>query len=73
MQTRIYVVRRTGDNTGENRLVEATSQAQAIRHVTGGIYTAEVAKTKDLADLMASGAKVEKASAANEAGEVSRG
>ncbi len=58
MQTRIYVVM-----TGEDRrLVEASSAAQAIRHCVRGVYTAKVAATKELAQMMAAGMKVEVAS-----------
>lgn len=55
MQTRIYVVQ----HGEERRLVEATSQAQAIRHCVKGAYNATVATTKDLAKMMAAGLSVE--------------
>ena len=50
--TRIYRV--------NDRLVRATSQAQAIRHVASS-FTVRVATQDDIADLVAEGAKVETA------------
>lgn len=58
MQTRIYAVR-AANGEGKPRLVEATSQSQAIRHVTGDLFSAEVVRAKDLAHLMSTGTKVE--------------
>lgn len=55
MQTRIYVV----DNNDEKRLIEATSGAQAIRHAVKDRYSARVATTKDMANLMLKGVKLE--------------
>ncbi len=55
--TRIYIVK---GPEGE-RLVEAASTSQAIRHVVTPKYTAGVASTKQLAQLMTAGAKVETA------------
>jgi hypothetical protein len=52
---RIYKV--TSLNT--SYLVQATSQAQALRHVAGKEYQIEVAKALDVAQLMAKGATVE--------------
>ena len=43
-------------------LVQAVSQAQALRHVAGKQYTVEVAKAVDVAQLMGKGAQVETAS-----------
>lgn len=57
--TRIYVV--LNKQTGDKRLVEATSQAQAIRHCVSTVYKADVATTKELAADMSSGMKVETA------------
>lgn len=57
MQTRIYKV--SGGPNEITRLVEATSQAQAIRHVVSDLYRAEVATTKDVAQAMGSGLQVE--------------
>ncbi|HUW61642.1 MAG TPA: hypothetical protein VMZ06_11595 [Candidatus Bathyarchaeia archaeon] len=51
-------------NTGEQYLVEATSSAQALRHVTTGMFTVAVASTKDVAGMMANGVKVETAKVA---------
>lgn len=58
MQSRIYVVI---SETEPTRLVEATSQAQAIRHVVANKYRAEVATTKDVAHGMQAGLTVESA------------
>ena len=60
MSQRIYKV-----TSGEvSHLVQATSQAQAIRHVAGKLYSAEVAKAIDVAQLMSKGVKVEVATVA---------
>ncbi len=56
--TRIYSVK---DKTGEEHLVEATSQAQAIRHVARGMFQIEVATAKEVATAMKAGAVVEDA------------
>lgn len=61
MQTRIYIVKTKDTETSATHLVEATSAAQAIRHVAGPRYLAHVASTKDVAAAMASGIPVEKA------------
>lgn len=61
METRIYHVAVTNGQTGENRLVEATSAAQAVRYIARGIYTAKAATPKTLAGLMSAGVKVERA------------
>ena len=61
MQTRIYTVRSL---THEKPwLVEATSAAQAIRHVVSSEYMAQVATTKEVAQCMAHGILVQKANA----------
>lgn len=52
---RIYKV--TGNGTAH--LVQASSQAQALRHVAGKQYLVEVAKAVDVAQLMGKGATVE--------------
>ena len=54
---RIYKVT-NGDNT---YLVQATSQAQALRHVAWRLYSVEVAKAMDVAHLMSDGVKLETA------------
>lgn len=67
METRIYVVDlevpREDDNqtTCVTRLVEAGTQAQAVRHVTKDAVTCRVASTKDVAALVGAGVKVETA------------
>lgn len=52
---RIYKV--TGINA--SYLVQASSQAQALRHVAGKEYQVEVAKAVDVAQIMTKGGKVE--------------
>jgi hypothetical protein len=55
---RIYKVT-NGDNT---HLVQAVSQAQALRHVAGKTFSVDVAKAIDVALLMGKGVTVETAS-----------
>jgi hypothetical protein len=59
MNTRIYAVVNT--ETKMHRLVEASSSAQAIRHCVLGLYKADVASAKAVADFMRTGLMVEKA------------
>lgn len=62
--TRFYVVEVTDRKTKEvieTRLVEATSQAQAINHVTKPHHSAHAASSKEIAALMTKGVKVEDA------------
>lgn len=65
--TRIYLVGRVPGaapadaGTIEGRLVRATSQAMAIRHVVRSTYKAEVATPEQLVDLLTIGTKVEDA------------
>lgn len=56
-EQRIYKVT-SGDTT---HLVQAASQAQALRHVAGNTFTVEVAKAIDVAALMGKGLTVETA------------
>jgi hypothetical protein len=56
-EQRIYKVT-SGDKT---HLVQATSQAQALRHVAGKTFSIEVAKAIDVAALMSKGVTVEAA------------
>lgn len=58
-QTRIYVV--INKATNEKRLVEATSQAQAIRHCVSKVYVAEAASPKTVAGCMTNGLSIEHA------------
>lgn len=58
MITRIYVV----TCSDENRLVDAASSAQAIRHCVKNKYSAKAATPKDIAVHMSVGVKIEKAS-----------
>ena len=57
-EQRIYKV----TSANKEHLVQAISQAQALRHVAGKYYTVEVAKSIDVARLMTDGAKIETAS-----------
>ena len=57
-EQRIYKV----TSANKEHLVQATSQAQALRHIAGKYYTVEVAKSIDVARLMGDGVKVETAS-----------
>lgn len=59
MSTRIYVV--INKSTGERRLVEATSQAAAIRHCTLPNFEVTTAGPKMVADCMTHGLKIETA------------
>ena len=52
---RIYKV----TSANKEHLVQATSQAQALRHIAGKYYTVEVAKSIDVARLMNDGTKLE--------------
>ena len=61
-EQRIYVV----TNGGTQHLVQASSQAQAIRHIVGKTFDARIAKTLDVAQLMGNGAVLETASNAPE-------
>jgi len=56
--TRIYRI----DDGKTDRLVRATSPAQAVRHVTSGMPV-RVASQDDIAQLVAEGIKVETAAA----------
>jgi hypothetical protein len=57
---RIYKV----SSSHKEHLVQASSQAQALRHVAGRYYTVEVAKTIDVVQLMGKGVVVENAAPA---------
>lgn len=57
-EQRIYKVT-NGDTTS---LVQAVSQAQALRHVAGKTFSVEVAKAIDVAVLMGKGVTLETAS-----------
>lgn len=57
MTTRIYIVR---NGTSEERLVEATNAAQAIKHVSKP-FKAELASQKDLVKAIGKGVKLEQA------------
>lgn len=51
-------------------LVQAVSQAQALRHIAGRQFTVEVAKAVDVAQLMGKGVQVETASVVAEQGQI---
>ena len=56
--TRIYLVA----HGSIAHLVRAPNQAQAIRHVSKGVFTCAVATQDDLVEYLASGADIEDAS-----------
>ena len=58
IEQRIYKV----TNGGATHLVQAISQAQALRHVAGKTFSVDVAKAIDVALLMGKGVTVETAS-----------
>lgn len=66
---RIYKVT-NGDKT---YLVQAVSQAQALRHVAGRVYSVEVAKAVDVAQLMSNGTSLEVASTIPEQSQINIG
>jgi hypothetical protein len=55
-ETRIYIV--TNDNT--TKLIEATSQAQALRHATKNLFSCKIPTTKQVAELLKKGLKLRK-------------
>jgi ribosome biogenesis SPOUT family RNA methylase Rps3 len=57
-EQRIYKV----TNGANTHLVQAVSQAQALRHVAGKTFTVDVAKAIDVAQLMGKGITLETAS-----------
>lgn len=57
--TRIYIVTRAGSL--DTRLVEAVSQAQALRYVAEDEFVIKVAGTKDVATAMRHGVELETA------------
>ena len=59
--TRIYVVRDTANES--KRLVRASTQAQAIRHVVKDRFEVTVADQETLVFMMSNGAMVEDAAA----------
>jgi hypothetical protein len=54
-EQRIYKV----TNGGQIHLVQATNQAQALRHIAGKMFKVEVAKTVEVVQLMTNGTKVD--------------
>lgn len=59
MATRIYLVR--NNQTGEEKLVEATLPAQVLRHVAKSLFSIDAVKQADLVRLLLAGNKPEKA------------
>ena len=57
--TRLYVI--TGPGTPSPRLIEASTPAQALRHVARDVFTVAVAGSLEVAQLMRSGVSVERA------------
>lgn len=57
--TRVYAVTDTAAADMNIRLVRATSQAQAIRHVAGKRYQAKPATVDEVVQHMGAGVKVE--------------
>lgn len=60
MQERIYVVEERIDD-GSKWLVQASSQAQALRHICEGLYEVRVVKTVEMAELIKNGVQIESA------------
>lgn len=61
MSTRIYIIEPQGNITaGDNRLVMASNQAEAIRLVTKNVFNCRVATTIEVAEMIGSGTKLEK-------------
>lgn len=60
-ERRIYVVTEVRDEIVSERLVNAGTPAQAIRHLVSGTFSAAAAKTADVARLMALGGTVAEA------------
>lgn len=61
METRIYLVTSIGSPTEEPRLVRASNQAQALRHIARKRYSVGVADQNDLIAAVTAGIKVEEA------------
>ena len=61
-EQRIYIV--TGNS--KTNLVRAMSQAQALRYIAGEMFTVEVARAVEVADLMAKGVHLKVAVQASE-------
>jgi len=59
LYTRLYIV--TGSGAPAPRLVEATSPAQALRHVARDVFRVAIAGSLDVARLMREGVDVEQA------------
>jgi len=56
MSTRIYLVSETD---GDERLVRASNQSQAVKHAVGSRFSAKVASQDDLARMLPEGAAIE--------------
>jgi hypothetical protein len=55
--TRIYMI--THNQTNDVRLIDASSQSQAVRHAAKADYAVKVAAPKDVAHYMRGGVEVE--------------
>ena len=64
--TRVYAVTDTAVSDMNIRLVRASSQAQAIRHVAGKRYQAKPATVDEVVQHMGAGVKVEEAGKEND-------
>jgi hypothetical protein len=65
-KTRIYRVIET-ESDAADRLVDAGSQSQAIRHVVGSRFEATIASPHEVANLVSKGVMVETAGSENAA------
>lgn len=63
MSTRIYIVTEINDESPNTKwLIDAQTQAQAVRHITKNQFQVKVASPHEIVELMGKGVKVEKAS-----------
>lgn len=61
MSDRIYIIKAKRDHAYRPRLVRATSQSQALRHIAADFFEIRVATQTDLVDSLSSGSTVETA------------
>jgi hypothetical protein len=66
-EQRIYKI----TSTDKAYLVQATSQAQALRHIAGRQFGVEIAKAIDVAQFMSKGIQLEVASVEHEQAQIS--
>lgn len=67
--TRIYVVTEKANATTKTRLVEATTEGQALKHVAKTQYAVEIGRVKEVAKLVQAGTPIELANGAELAAE----